>query len=137
MAERKAFLIRIVTPERVFYEGRAVLAEFTTTEGELGVYAEHIPLTAALLPDAVKIHGEDGSVREAAVHSGFAEILPERVTILAEAAEWPGEIDSARAERAGQRARERLNSRSGDVDVARAELALRRALTRLELSGKH
>ena len=88
MAEEKTFLIKIITPERVFYEGTAIMAEFNTSEGE--------------------------------------------ISILAEAAEWPGEIDIKRAEAAQKRAEERLQAHSPDTDMARAETALLRAVARIE-----
>ena len=87
-----------------------------------------------LAPGVVTIHkdGEDNVI--AAVHSGFAEILPEKVTLLAEVAEWPDEIDVERAEAAKKRAEERLASKAESVDVMRAELALRRALVRMDIA---
>jgi F-type H+-transporting ATPase subunit epsilon len=66
---------------------------------------------------------------------GFAEVLPDKVTILAEAAERPQEIDVARADKAKERAEERLKSNAADVDFARAEDALRRAETRIDVSN--
>ena len=80
----------------------------------------------------LKIH-EEGGVKEAALMSGFIEILPERITIMAEVAEWPDEIDGNRAEEARIRAERRLKEESGEIDTMRAELALRRALVRLSL----
>ena len=99
MAEEKTFLIKIITPERVFYEGTAIMAEFNTSEGEIGVYAGHIPLTVILKPGVLTLTEESGK-KKAALHTGFAEILPDQISILAEAAEWPGEIDIKRAEAA-------------------------------------
>ena len=110
------------------------MIEFNTAAGELGVYKNHIPLTTVLAPGIVKIHmdGEDDVV--AAVHSGFAEILPEKVTFLAEIAEWPDEIDAARAEAAKERAEERLANKTEAIDVKRAEFALRKALVRIDVA---
>ena len=67
------------------------------------------------------------------MHAGFAEILGDKVTLLAELAEWPEEIDLERARKAEDRARERLNRKDADLDVARAELALKRALARQDI----
>ena len=122
MAEEKTFLIKIITPERVFYEGTAIMAEFNTSEGEIGVYAGHIPLTVILKPGVLTLTEESGK-KKAALHTGFAEILPDQISILAEAAEWPGEIDIKRAEAAQKRAEERLQAHSSDTDMARAETA--------------
>ncbi len=130
--ESKVFDVEIITPERVFYTGKATMIEFTTVEGDIGVYKNHIPVTTVLAPGIVTITEEDGQ-KKAAVHSGFAEILGDKVTLLAEIAEWPDEIDWDRAEAAKRRAEERLATKSVELDVARAELALRRALVRISL----
>ena len=122
------FRLQIITPERKFYDGEASMVELSTTEGDIGVYRNHIPLTAIVAPGVLKIH-EEGGVKEAALMSGFIEILP----IMAEVAEWPEEIDANRAEDAKVRAERRLKEESGEIDAMRAELALRRALVRLSL----
>lgn len=126
------FKLHVITPERRFYDGEASMVELSTTEGDIGVYKNHIPLTAIVAPGVLKIH-EEGGVKEAALMSGFIEILPERITIMAEVAEWPEEIDANRAEEARIRAERRLKEESGEIDNMRAELALRRALVRLSL----
>ncbi len=124
--------LQIVTPEEKFYEGDVTMAELTTTEGDIGIYPSHIPLTAVVAPGVLKIH-EAGEVKEAALMSGFITILPDTVTIMAEVIEWPDEIDFKRAEEAKARAERRLSSHDSNLDVLRAEMALKRALVRLEL----
>lgn len=126
------FKVEIITPDRVFYTGEATMIEFTTADGEIGVYKDHIPLTTVLAPGIVTITNGD-EVKEAAVHAGFAEILGDRVTLLAEIAEWPDEIDAKRAEAAKERAQERIAAKTADIDMARAEYALRKALVRIEI----
>jgi F-type H+-transporting ATPase subunit epsilon len=126
------FRVEIITPERKFYEGDASMVELTTTEGDIGIYRNHIPLTAVVAPGILKLH-EDTGLKEAALISGFIEVLPESVTIMAEVAEWPDEIDINRAEDARIRAERRLKDPTGEIDAMRAELALRRALVRLSL----
>ena len=86
--ESRNFQVEIITPERVFYTGEATMIEFTTVEGDIGVYKNHIPVTTVLAPGIVTITEEDGQ-KKAAVHSGFAQILGDKVTLLAEIAEWP------------------------------------------------
>lgn len=132
--ENRIFSVEIITPDRVFYTGEATMIEFNTAAGEIGVYKKHIPLTTVLAPGIVKIHkdGEDDVI--AAAHSGFAEILPDKVTLLAEIAEWPDEIDKARAEAALKRAEERLANKTEAVDAKRAEFALRKALIRIDIA---
>ena len=78
------------------------------------------------------IHEAEGE-KLAAVHAGFAEVLPDQVTLLAEIAEWPEEIDKERAEAAKKRAEERLEAKTADIDLVRAEYALKKALTRIDV----
>lgn len=127
------FKVQVITPERTFYEGDVSMVELTTTEGDIGVFRNHIPLTAIISPGVLKLH-EAGGVKEAALISGFIEILPEKIVIMAEVAEWPDEIDANRAEEARIRAERRLKEQSGEVDLMRAEQALRRALVRISLT---
>ena len=77
------FDIEIITPDRVFYKGETDFLEFNTQNGEIGVYKNHIPLTTVLAPGIVTIHNGDEE-KIAAIHSGFAEILGDKVTFLAE-----------------------------------------------------
>ena len=130
--EKKGYQLRIVTPERVFYEGEVEMVEFNTTEGQIGVLPGHIPMTVIVSPGILVITEADG-VKEAALHAGFAEILPDQITILAEIIEWPDEIDMERAETALQRAKERLEKRDSQTDLAMAETALQRAIARIEV----
>lgn len=125
------FRLQIITPERVFFDQDVEMVEFNTTEGEIGVYARHIPMTVIVKPGILTIRMENNEAKEAALHAGFVEILPDQVTILAEIIEWPEEIDEARAEAALERARERLKSRTPETDIARAETALMRAMARI------
>ena len=97
MADNNLFTLRIITPDRVFYEGEASMVEFNTTEGEIGIYKQHVPTTVIISPGILTIT-EEGGMKEAALHAGFAEILQDEVVILAEIIEWPEEIDAGRAE---------------------------------------
>lgn len=130
MAE--VMMLEIITPDRQFYHGEVKMVELTTTEGEMGILPEHIPLTGVVAPGVVKIH-EAGQVLEAALISGFLTIFPDRVTVMAEVVEWPDEIDFNRAEAAQIRAQRRLASNDSEMDVVRAEAALKRAQVRLDM----
>ncbi len=132
MADKNSFLLRIITPERLFYENQVEMVEFNTTEGEIGVLPGHVPMTVIVKPGILDITEPEGD-KVAALHAGFAEILPERVTILAEIIEWPEEIDVERAKAAKERAEERLRSKTVETDVARAETALLRAVARIQV----
>lgn len=135
MADEKYFDLEIISPERTFYKGQANFLELTTSEGDVGIYKNHIPMTNVIVPGIVTIHEADG-VKEAAVHSGFMVILQDSVKIMAEVAEWPDEIDENRANEAKLRAERRLKEGGAGIDVVRAEAALKRSLTRLNLLGK-
>ena len=132
MADKSVFLLRIITPDRVFYENQADMVEFNTTEGEIGVLPGHIPMTVIVKPGILYIH-EAQEEKKAALHAGFAEILPEGVTILAETIEWPGEIDENRAKSAMERAEHRLQDKAPNTDIARAETALQMAIARIQV----
>lgn len=132
MAETNDFTLKIITPDRVFYENPVKMVEFNTVEGEIGVLPGHIPMTVIIKPGVLTITEESGS-KVAALHAGFAEILQNQVTILAEIIEWPEEIDESRAMEAKERAEERLRAKEPGTDVTRAEVALRRALTRIKV----
>lgn len=124
------FELIVNTPDRQFYHDGVNMVELVTSEGEIGVYAEHIPLTAVIVPGVMKIH-EDGQVKKAAVHGGIIEILKDKVTVLAEVAEWPEEIDVNRANEAMIRAERRIKSGEANIDMVRAEAALKRSMARL------
>lgn len=132
MADNNLFTLRIITPDRVFYEGPVSMVEFNTTEGEIGIYKKHVPMTVIVNPGILTITEEEGT-KEAALHAGFAEILQEEVVILAEIIEWPEEIDLDRAQAAKERAEERLRSKTPETDILRAETALQRALARIHV----
>lgn len=131
----KTFNLQIISPTRVFLDEEVDMVEMKTTEGEIGVLAGHIPLTAILEPGELKIH-QDGKIRHAAMLDGFVEIRGKKVTVLAEACEWPEEIDVHRAEEAKIRAERRIKSGAKEVDMVRAEMALKKALTRIDLAGR-
>lgn len=128
----KHLKLNVYSPTRIFYEGAAEFVEFVTTEGELGVYPNHIPLTAVVAPGILRITNE-GKSREATLLDGFVTVLPNEITILSEACEWPEEIDIHRAEEAKIRAERKLAMEQTERD----ELALRRAILRMQLANKY
>ena len=131
MADLQTIKLLVNTPDRVFYHDDATFVELSTSEGDIGVYPGHIPLTAVVGPCVLSIHnGND--VKKAAVHGGIIEILKDKITILAEVAEWSDEIDVERANEARLRAEKRLASHDSDLDMVRAETALKRSLARIK-----
>lgn len=129
------FLLEIVTPERKVYADHANMIIVKGVAGELGILPNHIPLVTPLKVAPITIK-KDGKNELIAVNGGFMEVRKDKVVILAESAELPGDIDVERAKAAKERAEKRLGSKQDEVDFRRAELALQRALTRIDVAGK-
>ena len=129
-----AFLLAILTPERVVLEHRVVSVVAPGSQGYLGILASHAPLMTELVPGKLTLRDETGKEQIFAVSGGFLEVSNDRATVLADAAERPEAIDVERARRARDRAAERLRDSSGKVDRARAQAALLRALNRLRVA---
>jgi F-type H+-transporting ATPase subunit epsilon len=129
------FKLEIVTPEKKVVDTAAEEVQIPAKNGYLGVLPGHAPLVTELSVGEI-IYCENASELRLAVAWGFAEVLPDKVTILAESAERPSEIDVDRARKAKERAEQRLASGDATVDVDRALDALHRAETRLEVAAK-
>lgn len=127
--------IKIIKPDGAFFDGTAEFFEFSSVEGRMGVYENHIPLTTILEPCVVKIR-EGETVKKAAVLGGFVEIQKKKITVLAEDANWPEDIDVERARAAKERAQNRLDKKEKGIDLIRAEAALKRAMARISAAGK-
>src|SRR5919206_230307 len=132
MALPTSIELQIVTPERMLVQERVDEVQIPGVAGYFGVLPGHTPLLAAL--SVGELWYRQGLERTyLAIAHGFAEILPDTVTVLAQLAEHADEIDITRAEAAQKRATERL-ARAGEVDYERARLALVKSLTRLQVS---
>ena len=131
MAEPGIFTLEIITPERQFYIGPAQALVLPIVDGEMGVYAGHEPAATALEPGELR-YKVDGKWELAAVGSGFAEIKPDYVILLASFAEHPEEIDRNRAEAAKRRAEERLRQKQSLREYHHSQAALARAMARLK-----
>jgi F-type H+-transporting ATPase subunit epsilon len=127
------FQLEIVTPTKLLVKDSAEEAQIPGFSGYLGILPGHAPLITELAVGAIT-YKTGGTSHTLSVAWGFAEVLPDRVTILAEAAERPQEIDVERAQKAKDRAEETLKSNDPKVDYLRAENALRRAETRLDVA---
>lgn len=136
MADLKNFHLEVISPERIFYDGDVEMVELTTIEGDIGVYANHIPLTTIVAPGIMTITENGGQTKEAAVLEGFMEITQDKVTILAQSCEWPDEIDINRAKEAKERAERRIKSNDENINLSRAELALKKSIVRIGLVEK-
>jgi len=127
--------VDIVTAERVVYSDDVDIVVAPGALGQLGILPHHAPLMTTLYPGEL-ITRKSGEERVLAISGGFIEVRPERVIVLADAAEREDEIDLSRAEAAKERARQRLTHPVSGVDVARAEAALQRALTRIKVAQR-
>ena len=131
------FKLSVVTPEKVVLDQdvRALIAP--GSEGYLGILTDHAPLITGLIPGKLTVTEPDNRQINYALSGGFLEVSNNVATILADAIETPEKIDVERAQRAEQRARERLAHRSDpNIDVVRAEAALARALNRQRLAAR-
>jgi F-type H+-transporting ATPase subunit epsilon len=126
--------IEIITPEREFFSGEIEAVSVTTLSGRIQLLAHHMSYASGLMPSILKIR-QNGSVKYATVSGGFIEFTNNKATILADSAEWPEDIDTARATAALDRAKERLKDKQHHgLDKKRAQMALMRALTRVKIS---
>lgn len=128
------FQLEIVTPEKKVVDTTAQEVQIPGKNGYLGVLPGHAPLITELAVGEIK-YRDGREEQRLAVAWGFAEILPDKVTILVETAERPSEIDVDRARKAKERAEQRLTSGDTNVDVERSLDALHKAETRLEVAG--
>jgi F-type H+-transporting ATPase subunit epsilon len=122
----------VVTAERVVFSDEVDVIVAPGIEGQLGILPHHAPLMTILKPGELLVR-KDGEEFSLVITGGFLEVRPDRVIVLADAAERVEEIDMARAEEAKRRAQEQLRERPPEVDTARAQAALLRALARLEV----
>ncbi|QPC47701.1 F0F1 ATP synthase subunit epsilon [Mangrovibacillus cuniculi] len=129
----KTVQVSIVTPNGPVYESDVEMVSTKASTGELGILPGHVPMVAPLQIGVVRLKN-GGNTDLVAVTGGFLEVRPEKVTILAQAAESQSQIDIERAKEARTRAEHRINAnKQEDVDFRRAELALKRAMNRINV----
>ena len=139
MADR--IQLEVVTPEKLVLRESVDEVVLPGLGGELGILPEHTPLISQL-QTGLLTYRKGTEKKSLHVSGGFVEVLPDRVSVLADVAETPEEIDYERAQRARERAETRLLASqqgapgAGDIDVLRAQVKLRRALTRMDLARK-
>jgi F-type H+-transporting ATPase subunit epsilon len=134
----KTIKVSIVTPNGPVYESDVEMVSTKAQSGELGILPGHIPMVAPLAIGVVRLKVPGSKDQElVAVSGGFLEVRPDKVTILAQAAEKAEEIDVERAQKAKERAEQRMREQKvEDIDFRRAELALQRAMNRLTVTGR-
>ena len=127
--------LEVVTPEKLIVKEAVEEVQIPGLNGYLGVLPGHAPLLTELSVGIISYRGPSAGGK-LSVAWGFAEVLPDKVTILAETAERPDEIDVSRAQKAKERAEQRLRSNDPNLDYERAEDALQRADTRLKVASE-
>ena len=129
--------LEVVTPEKQVVNEMVQIVMAPGSLGEFGVLTGHTPFLTTLKTGIVRYTDAGGTERYVFVNGGFAEALPNKVTILAESAEKREDIDLDRAKAAQERAEKRLaDARAKDnIDIARAKAALDRAVVRINISG--
>jgi F-type H+-transporting ATPase subunit epsilon len=127
--------LEVITPEKVSLRETVDEVILPAVGGELGILPEHAPLISQL-STGVMTYRQGNDKKQLHISGGFVEVLPDRISVLADIAEKPEEIDTERARKARERAEKRLSANSEDIDLSRAQLKLQRAQTRLQLGGK-
>jgi F-type H+-transporting ATPase subunit epsilon len=124
--------LEVVTPEKVVVSEEVQIAVAPGSLGEFGVLIGHT--TFLTTPGTIHYTGADGGQKYIFASGGFAEALPDKLTVLAESAEMRRDIDTGRAKAAMERAQKRLEKETEDIDFARAKAALERAVHRIRLA---
>ena len=127
--------LEIVSAERVVYSEEVSILVAPGADGELGILPRHAPLLSVLKPGEIRVV-KDGEESYIAVSGGFMEVLGNKVTILADAAEHAEEIDIERTEMALKRAQERVASSASDTDLETAMASIRRSQARLNVARR-
>lgn len=131
------FKLKIITPEKLFFEGDVVQIISRTAEGNIGVMAGHVPYAANIVPSSLKVKETDSSdFRIAAVAGGFIKVSGNETIVVTSAVEWAEDIDVVRAQHAKEVAERRIKEDISEKEFQRAEQKLKRALNRLSVSQK-
>jgi F-type H+-transporting ATPase subunit epsilon len=131
----KELFLEVVTPQNAIVSEEVQIVVAPGSEGEFGALKGHTTFLTSLKVGTLRYKDAAGKERFLFINGGFAEVLPDKVTILAESAERRADIDVARATSAKERAEKRLSAKVAETDFVRAEAALRRAVHRLSIKG--
>jgi F-type H+-transporting ATPase subunit epsilon len=134
MAGEKTFPFEILTLQQLFLQEQARFVIAPGQEGVFEVLPNHAEFVFALKPGPLRVRTPEGKDEYVSVGSGFLVVQKERTTVLTRSAERPENIDVERAQRAKERAEQRLREKASAVDLARAQAALQRALARLRVA---
>lgn len=127
------FQLTVITPEKTFFDGETQQVIVRTTEGDIGILANHTSLVASLPSGPMRVMMEDGKYRTAAVSAGLIKVGGNKVHIFADAVEWADEIDIEWAKRSEEDAKQRIAAKNSERDLDLAELKLKRALNRIQI----
>jgi F-type H+-transporting ATPase subunit epsilon len=131
----KELFLEVVTPQNAIVSEEVQIVVAPGSEGEFGALKGHTTFLTSLKVGTLRYKDVNGKERYLFINGGFAEVLPDKVTILAESAERRQDIDSQRATDAKDRAEKRISAKAADTDLVRAEAALRRSIHRLSIKG--
>jgi len=125
--------LKIIKPDRIYIEEDFEHVIIPGVEGDIDILPAHAPYITQIRPGIISVF-QNGEKKEYSIHDGFVTVENDKIVIVTDKIESPDEIDVERAEKAKQRAEERLKATKSDIDYRRAELALRRALARIEIT---
>lgn len=129
------FHVQILAADRTFYEGPCESITVPTSDGEIGIWANHSPMIAAVQPGTLRFRTPDGKETTAATSPGMLKVEDNQVLVLVDSAERPEEIDAARAQREADEAREALMQKKSMQEYKMAQATLARAANRLRVKS--
>lgn len=129
------FHLKVLTVDRVFFEGDVERAVVRTTEGDVGILPNHVKYLSAIGIGSLTIIA-DGKTRVAAVSGGFVDVSEKNTVVLARTCEWADEIDISRAEKAEERAKAKLQKELSDHEQDIANIKLKKAINRIRIARK-
>lgn len=132
----ESFQVHILAADRTFYEGPCVSLTISTSDGELGIWANHSPMIAAVQPGTLRYRVPGQETQIAAVSPGMVKVEKNEVVVLVDSVERPEEIDAARARREADQAREAILQKKSRQEYQIAQSNLARALNRLRVSSR-
>lgn len=129
----KQFHAKVITPEKLFFEGDVEMVTVEGIDGQLGIMAEHIPMAAPLKPGELRIKIND-VWKSAAAASGFVAVEDKETLILVQTCEWPEDIDARLAEERIREERESMLMKQSKYEHMASRMAIARAMNRLRIS---
>ncbi len=132
-----SYLLEIMTPERLFFDGQVESLQINGSDGELSIWKGHATMLATMPVGGLTIHTAEGEVKDAFHSEGFVEVRPDRVLVFVQSCEWPEEINAARAREAMDRANEKLRQKQSILEHRHTEISLARAMARLRIKRGH